>query len=165
MGQASSKMMSIHISLGVLAALIGSIYGVCPTNYVELSTNDNQPPSCYRFVNEKANHATQKATCEADGANLVTNLDTNGLMFVLQEYILDRNYLKYDGFFVDGTDEGHEGTWTWADDSSMPTGAPYWWPGQPDNINGNANVACMYTPDFFLHDCRASVEMKAICGI
>merc|ERR1719402_731237 len=160
-------MTSLHLSLGVLAVLIGSIYGACPTNYVEIEVDSSQPPRCYRFVNEKGTYAAQKLRCELDGANLVTKVDENGLLFVLQKYILARNDLKFDGFFVDGTDEGHEGLWTYSvgGTSAMPVGSPYWWPGQPDNNNGNANVACMYTPDFFLHDCRATASMKAICEI
>merc|ERR1712137_455644 len=41
--------------------------------------------------------------------------------------------------WIGGTDEGHEGKWTWTNGVPMPKGR--WWPGEPNNCCGGQNCA------------------------
>ncbi|CAL4097641.1 unnamed protein product, partial [Meganyctiphanes norvegica] len=143
------------------------------TGYVEVEdVFGGGPPTCMRFTEEKGNYETQKFRCQLDGlsvglsTHLATALDQGGLLFNLNYYINAHSDLTDEAFFVDGTDAGHEGFWTWTDPtvSAMDMNSMFWGPGQPDQ-GTVANQACLYTPDFLLNDCKDSINIKAICQV
>ncbi|KAK3879413.1 hypothetical protein Pcinc_016011 [Petrolisthes cinctipes] len=61
------------------------------------------------------------------------------------DYIHDRGWPNQ-VFWVGGTDEGHEGIWSYVDGTLMPMGAPYWALNNCDGIiiqpDGNTQQNC-----------------------
>ena len=79
-----------------------------------------------------------KSFCEALGGHLPTSTSAEKNNFLYYNFFPTSTY----GLWLGGSDEGHEGVWTWI------TGEEWsysnWWNGQPDNENAQQHFLCMY---------------------
>ena len=82
----------------------------------------------YRVVDESMYWDEAEAACEAEGGQLATINSAEEQAFIVE--LIEDTGRKYN-YWLGGTDEGHEGTWTWV------TGEPWsysnWRKKQPDN--------------------------------
>ncbi|KAG7175165.1 putative C-type lectin-like 31 [Homarus americanus] len=157
-------------TLALVAAAFGLVLieeaGSCPVGWVDFSV-DPMSPVCLKFVMYgKGTWYSLRGLCQAEGADLA---ELRGeLHHQVYEYIMDHQDLQDEGFWIGGTDEGHEGSWTWVSDNSpMPMGVPHWYPCHPAQPDGgtSSNYACIYTPDFYFHSCKNDIKIYAICQI
>ncbi|XP_045625107.2 uncharacterized protein [Procambarus clarkii] len=135
----------------------------CTSGYENLST-DPMMPECFKFVvTSKGSWATMRALCIADGTDLAE--PKGDLHSKVQQYIILHPDLQDEGFWIGGTDAGHEGIWTWESDGvEMEMGYPDWYSGQPDG-GYDANYACLYPPEFLFHSCDNDIKIYALCQI
>merc|ERR1711915_388112 len=176
MGLVNSVMIAAFILAGLVGVFIGDVHGACFIDgYVEIEDiYGGGPSACFRFTDEKGDYDTQKLRCQVDGTSsglstsLATLLDADDgkWLFNINYYISQNEDLQDEAFFIDGTDEGHEGMWmrTERGISPMDMNDQYWGPGQPDQ-GTDANVACLYTPDFLFNSCKDSKNIKALCQL
>ncbi|XP_069943457.1 perlucin-like protein [Cherax quadricarinatus] len=134
----------------------------CPAEYLSFSV-DAVTQVCVKFyMYVKGTWASMRALCQAEGADLA---ELRGdLHDQVYSYIFSHSDLRDEGFWMGGTDEGHEGYWVWISDNSAIPLDWHWWPGQPDG-GTNANYACIYTPDFYFHSCDNDIKIYALCQI
>ncbi|XP_069943383.1 galactose-specific lectin nattectin [Cherax quadricarinatus] len=139
---------------------------LCPEGYQEF-TVDSAPVKIkfYMYGKEsKGSWSTIRSKCRDEGADLA---ELRGdLVRQVRNYIFDHPECGYEdeGFWIGGSDAMEEGKWVWnSDNSPIGDDAP-WWPGQPDG-GTNANYACVYTPDFYLHSCDNDIMIYGLCQI
>ncbi len=82
----------------------------------------------YRVVNESMYWDEAESDCEFEGGHLATINSGDEQAFIMD--LIEDTGRKYN-FWLGGTDEGHEGTWTWI--TGEPWGYTNWRVNQPDN--------------------------------
>ncbi|XP_064109519.1 uncharacterized protein LOC135217498 [Macrobrachium nipponense] len=91
---------------------------------------------------------------QGTGGKLVKIPDASQLEAIIT-YILDKGLDHYH-YWIDATDEDHEGVFTWGDGTLVPEGAPFWkydcdgaFTLRP-HIDGNSNCAILDSEYYFL---------------
>ncbi|XP_069943455.1 low affinity immunoglobulin epsilon Fc receptor-like [Cherax quadricarinatus] len=151
----------------VLAAfIVPSRQDDCPGDFINFSV-DPTTPVCIQFYMygkiTKGSWSEIRAKCQKEGADLA---ELKGDLHIqVRDYIFNHPELGYEdeGFWIGGSDALEEGKWLWISDNS-PMDDANWWPGQPDG-GTNANYACIYTPDFYIHSCDNDIKIYGLCQI
>ncbi|XP_068215043.1 uncharacterized protein [Palaemon carinicauda] len=77
-----------------------------------------------------------------------------------EEWMTDHHY------WIGGTDEGHEGNWTWTDGSAVPMGTPFWglYNGGQEPAGGSTeNYLFLSNRDFYFRDNIGSTLLTPLC--
>lgn len=93
----------------------------------------------YRVFLKQCTWKEAKAYCESIGGTLAmpkTKEQNENIINIAKAYNIN-------GLWLGGTDEGHEGTWTWLDET--PIEYANWNTGEPNNMGGNEHYLETYT--------------------
>ncbi|XP_045625100.1 uncharacterized protein [Procambarus clarkii] len=137
----------------------------CSSGYVTF-LSDSGTPVCIKFhTEEKGSWSTMRALCQLDQTDLA---ELRGdLHHQVYQYITLNKDLQDKDYWIGGTDEGHEGEWTWvSDDSAMEMGTPHWYPcdDQP-HVDTKSNYACVKKHGYYFYSCHEDNQLYAICQI
>jgi len=124
------------------APTVSSCCNSCPepgidlTDFVYMGTLDGHQYYCSK---EKADWATAKATCESQGGHLavINSAAENQLL---------SNFLTEQSAYIGLSDSQQEGTFKWCNND--PLTYTNWYPGQPDNHEGNQDVTRLFPNGF-----------------
>ncbi|XP_045589427.2 type-2 ice-structuring protein-like [Procambarus clarkii] len=100
---------------------------VCPDPFKDVGGR------CLYFENvNKASWQGMRTICQGHGGDLI-KLNTPDLFGDIISYIHGNGWSDTN-YWIGGTDEGHEGVWTWTDGSSVRMGTPFWANTGCDNV-------------------------------
>ncbi|KAI8481920.1 hypothetical protein Bbelb_403650 [Branchiostoma belcheri] len=105
----------------------------CPSGYAYHQTSR----LCYKAFNQDSDYTSAVAVCSSDGGTLAMPRDAATNTFLINL----KNAVDNSAFFRFGlTDIYQEGHWVWKDGAALGH-FRWWYPGQPDNHEGNEDCA------------------------
>ncbi|XP_019643174.1 PREDICTED: CUB and sushi domain-containing protein 3-like [Branchiostoma belcheri] len=105
----------------------------CPSGYVYHQISR----LCYKAFNQDSDYTSAVAVCSSDGGTLAMPRDAATNTFLINL----KNAVDNSAFFRFGlTDIHQEGHWVWEDGTALGH-FRWWYPGQPDNHEGNEDCA------------------------
>lgn len=108
---------------------------------------------CYKLYTDNKSWSDARASCQADGGDLVTINDSAENAYI--------DNFRYTVTWIGLTDEGHEGIWTWGTPSTY-----FNWDtdyGQPDNAGGTDNCGRLNHQIDKFDDTSCDFEFDYVC--
>ncbi|XP_025099620.1 perlucin-like protein [Pomacea canaliculata] len=134
----------------LLLLLCGTCYCSCPDSWTPFGS------SCYVFIVQPLTWIDAAALCGVFGGNLVeiNNLSENDFVWNL---LTSRNVSEA---WIGMSDLAQEGHWRWSSGATLSL--TNWWPGEPNNLNGNENGGEIWTGGKW-NDTPTSRELPSVC--
>jgi hypothetical protein len=119
----------------------------CPAGYTAAGDG------CYRLITTTMNQATALTNCQSDGGTLakIDNATENSVV---------QTFMGADSW-IGANDITTEGTWQWADGSSLAYSN--WNSGEPNNSGGNQDCGYIYFSGGKWDDDTCTVSKRAVC--
>ena len=154
-------LISIKTALTNIENVLSRVDDTCTTVYTSLCSCDgwwkwNQ--HCFQSVDVMKKWADAQAHCQSLNGHLASIEDQK-----TNDFLGGKLTFHYE-YFIDGTDDGDEGQWTW-NSTGKELEYTNWLPGQPDNFKGREHCLTLrgHYYNSLWNDYPCDMELPFVC--